>query len=109
MRKYTQAQYIRDLKAAVVEYEQGRLTHEAFESKVRWLTSDRAAARLRERLRARRIARGELLAECAIDGHDMSKTHTCVRCGKDLCEICGSDEHRTSEGHDLNNPRYWGV
>jgi hypothetical protein len=33
----------------------------------------------------------------------------CDICGVDLCDLCGSDEHFVGEGHDLNNPRYWGV
>ena len=33
----------------------------------------------------------------------------CTKCGAFLCDICRSDEHSTSDGHDLSNPRYWGV
>lgn len=48
--------------------------------------------------------------DCAQGEHDVRKSaFECGACGKQLCEICGSDEHRTHEGHDLNSPRYWGV
>ncbi len=47
---------------------------------------------------------------CAQGAHDINKSaFSCGACGKLLCEVCGSDEHRTNEGHDLNNPMYWGV
>lgn len=36
-------------------------------------------------------------------------TGECPDCGAFTCELCGSDQHSTSEGHDLSNPRYWGV
>jgi len=42
-------------------------------------------------------------------GHDPADPSKCVRCGAQLCDICMADDHRTSEGHDLNDPRYWGV
>jgi hypothetical protein len=48
--------------------------------------------------------------KCAPDAHDIRRSATeCGRCGAHLCELCGSDAHATHEGHDLSNPRYWGV
>ena len=47
---------------------------------------------------------------CPPDEHDISESaFRCGRCGVVLCDICGSDEHFTGDGHDLSNPRYWGV
>lgn len=41
--------------------------------------------------------------------HSADDLTECSDCGAFLCELCGSDQHSTSEGHDLSNPRYWGV
>lgn len=41
--------------------------------------------------------------------HNPNDTTECRDCGAFLCELCGSDQHSTGEGHDLSNPRYWGV
>jgi hypothetical protein len=42
--------------------------------------------------------------------HDVRESaRKCGRCGAELCEICMSDAHRTSDGHDLSRPEYWGV
>lgn len=48
--------------------------------------------------------------KCPDGEHDTNLVNGCCpRCGALLCDICLSDKHRTGEGHDLNNPRYWGV
>ena len=42
--------------------------------------------------------------------HDIGQSATeCGRCGVALCDLCGSDQHFTGDGHDLSSPRYWGV
>ena len=47
---------------------------------------------------------------CMDGDHDIRVSATeCGRCGVVLCDLCGSDEHYTSDGHDLSDPRYWGV
>jgi len=45
-----------------------------------------------------------------VGSHDIGESATkCGVCGVVLCDLCQSDEHFVGEGHDLNNPRYWGV
>lgn len=52
----------------------------------------------------------EYEGKCPNGEHDIAESaQKCGRCGIVLCELCGSDEHFTSEGHDLSNPAYWGV
>jgi len=34
---------------------------------------------------------------------------TCGKCGVALCELCQSDQHFVSDGHDLSHPSLWGV
>lgn len=47
---------------------------------------------------------------CANDQHDQAKSFDrCGRCGADLCQLCGTDSHFTSDGHDLSHPSLWGV
>lgn len=47
---------------------------------------------------------------CLQGEHDYSKSAIkCARCGADLCDLCMADDHFVSEGHDLSDPRYWGV
>jgi hypothetical protein len=47
---------------------------------------------------------------CPSGEHDIRKSfEKCGRCGCDLCTLCGSDLHFVSDGHNLNDPRYWGV
>jgi hypothetical protein len=47
---------------------------------------------------------------CPDDIHNQSKDfEKCSDCGAVLCTICGTDRHYTGDGHDLNDPRYWGV
>ena len=42
--------------------------------------------------------------------HDISQSATtCGRCGVVLCDLCGSDQHFTGQGHDLSRPEYWGI
>lgn len=42
--------------------------------------------------------------------HDVRvSAQQCGKCGAVLCDICMSDQHYTGDGHDLNDPRYWGV
>lgn len=49
-------------------------------------------------------------SDCASGFHDISNNaFKCGACGAQLCEICQSDQHSTGEGHNLNNPMYWGV
>jgi hypothetical protein len=52
----------------------------------------------------------EYQGKCPDGEHDIRVSASkCGKCGIDLCELCGSDEHFTSEGHDLSRPEYWGV
>lgn len=47
---------------------------------------------------------------CPNDQHDQAKSFDrCGRCGADLCQLCGTDSHFTSDGHDLSHPSLWGV
>lgn len=47
---------------------------------------------------------------CREDTHDTRKSaEECGVCHAILCSICGTDRHHTSDGHDLSDPRYWGV
>jgi hypothetical protein len=47
---------------------------------------------------------------CAEGEHDTRvSAQKCGACGKDLCDLCGSSEHFTADGHDLSSPRYWGI
>lgn len=57
-----------------------------------------------------RKANGDIKNLCPNDTHDQAKDfEKCGRCGAQLCTLCGTDAHYTSDGHDLSNPRYWGV
>jgi len=46
---------------------------------------------------------------CAPGEHSPIDPNKCTKCGIELCELCGSDEHFVGDGHNLNDPRYWGV
>lgn len=47
---------------------------------------------------------------CLDDIHDTRKSaEACGLCRAVLCSLCGTDRHYTSDGHDLSDPRYWGV
>jgi hypothetical protein len=57
-----------------------------------------------------RKANSDIKNLCPNDEHDIRKSAShCGACGADLCELCGTDAHFTSDGHDLSHPAYWGV
>lgn len=62
-------------------------------------------------MRPNRTANMDILNRiCPDDIHDTHiSAEECSECGAILCAICGTDRHYTSDGHDLNDPRYWGV
>lgn len=64
-------------------------------------------------MRTKRQANHELRLTgklCPNDDHDIAKSATeCGKCGAILCDLCMTDAHYTSDGHDLSDPRYWGV
>lgn len=60
--------------------------------------------------RPARTANWDVRDLCPNDEHDQRKDfEKCGICHAVLCTICGTDYHFTSDGHDLNDPRYWGV
>jgi hypothetical protein len=61
-------------------------------------------------LRTPRTPREMVANPCRLDDHDTNESAQCCgRCGVVLCDLCGSDEHFTSQGHDLSHPAYWGI
>ena len=61
-------------------------------------------------MRSARTANWDVRDLCPNDTHDTRKSaDKCEVCGAILCELCYTDSHYTSDGHDLSDPRYWGV
>lgn len=57
-----------------------------------------------------RLANDEIENLCPNDNHSIRKSaEICDICHAILCSLCGTDKHYTSQGHDLNNPAYWGI
>jgi len=60
--------------------------------------------------RPARTANWDVWDLCPDDTHDTRKSaQECGLCRAVLCDICGTDYHYTSDGHDLNWPGYWGI